>query len=180
MRRVKEWSEAYAPRLREEGEVRYRYDGVPLVKVERTYRLLTPLFGGGVEPRLADPVTVVRGTEVRGQLRFWWRAVRGWQAEGDLKRLFDLEAAIFGSAGEGGLPLWPWRWRCWRREGRPSRTRTSLAKSFLDPYLTSPTLTWPFPCNAPARTPETTPCSKGSASSSASCIPKRFRWERSA
>ncbi|GAA6751473.1 type III-B CRISPR module RAMP protein Cmr1 [Thermus antranikianii] len=102
MRRVKEWSEAYAPRLREEGGVRYRYDGVPLVRVERTYRLLTPLFGGGVEPRLADPVTVVRGTEVRGQLRFWWRAVRGWQAEGDLKRLFDLEAAIFGSAGEGG------------------------------------------------------------------------------
>lgn len=102
MRRVRTFAEEYTPRHRVKEGVRLRHDGVPLVTVERTYRLLTPLFGGGVEPRYADPVTVVRGTEVRGHLRFWWRAVRGWQAQGDLKRLFDLESAIFGSAGEGG------------------------------------------------------------------------------
>lgn len=43
----------------------------------REYELITPLFGGGVTPAEADPVTVVRATEIRGQLRFWWRACRG-------------------------------------------------------------------------------------------------------
>lgn len=102
MRRVRIFVEGYAPRLKERDGVRLRHDRVPLVVLERSYRLLTPLFGGGVEPWFADPVTTVRGTEVRGQLRFWWRAVRGWQAQGDLERLFALESAIFGSAGEGG------------------------------------------------------------------------------
>jgi len=55
-----------------------------------------------VEPREADPVSVVRATEVRGQLRFWWRALRGWQAKGSLEELRNLESALFGSAGEGG------------------------------------------------------------------------------
>jgi CRISPR-associated protein Cmr1 len=55
-----------------------------------------------VEPRKADPVSVVRATEVRGQLRFWWRALRGWQAKGSLEELRNLESALFGSAGEGG------------------------------------------------------------------------------
>lgn len=98
MRRVKEFREEYGPKPLE-GQ---RSDGVKVVRWERTYRLLTPLFGGGVEPRKADPVSAVRATEVRGQLRFWWRAVRGWQARGSLERLWALEAALFGSAGEGG------------------------------------------------------------------------------
>ena len=102
MRRVRAFSTEYLPKHKEEEGVRLRRDGVRMVRMERTYTLLTPLFGGGVEPRYADPVTTVRGTEVRGQLRFWWRAVRGWQAQGSLERLFALEAAIFGSAGEGG------------------------------------------------------------------------------
>jgi len=55
-----------------------------------------------VEPREADPVSVVRATEVRGQLRFWWRALRGWQAKGSLEELQNMESALFGSAGEGG------------------------------------------------------------------------------
>ncbi|WP_457637904.1 type III-B CRISPR module RAMP protein Cmr1 [Oceanithermus sp.] len=62
----------------------------------REYRLVTPLFGGGVEPRYADPITTVRTTEIKGQLRFWWRAVRGWQAEGSLDSLLDLEEKIWG------------------------------------------------------------------------------------
>lgn len=98
MRQVREFPEAYGPR-RLEGQ---RSDGRRIIAWERTYRFLTPLFGGGVEPKRADPVSVVRATEVRGQLRFWWRAVRGWQAGGCLERLWALEAALFGSAGEGG------------------------------------------------------------------------------
>ena len=62
----------------------------------RDYELITPLFGGGVEPQKADPVTVVRATEIRGQLRFWWRATRGGQFNSieDLKRAED---AVWGS-----------------------------------------------------------------------------------
>ena len=39
--------------------------------------LITPMFGGGVEPRVNDPSFPIRATAIRGQLRFWWRATRG-------------------------------------------------------------------------------------------------------
>lgn len=65
---------------------------------KREYCLITPLFGGGVEPEQADPVTVVRGTEVRGQLRFWWRACRGGQFNGDLEKMRKREGEIWGAA----------------------------------------------------------------------------------
>ena len=64
------------------------------------YRLVTPLFGGGVEPRYADPVTTVRASEIKGHLRFWWRALRGWQAGEDLKKLLELEEQIWGGVTE--------------------------------------------------------------------------------
>ena len=53
----------------------------------RRYKVITPLFGGGVDPAKADPVTVVRATEIRGHLRFWWRATRGGQFEGNLDKM---------------------------------------------------------------------------------------------
>lgn len=39
--------------------------------------LITPLFGGGVEAGHADPHLPIRGSSIRGQLQFWWRATRG-------------------------------------------------------------------------------------------------------
>ncbi|GAA6756801.1 type III-B CRISPR module RAMP protein Cmr1 [Thermus thalpophilus] len=99
---MREFREAYGPKRREEEGRLLRRDGVPILVWERTYRLLTPLFGGGVEPREVDPISVVRATEVRGQLRFWWRAIRGWQAGGKLEELWRLESLLFGHAGEGG------------------------------------------------------------------------------
>jgi len=101
-RKDRAFKEGFAPRRKEEEGKLLRQDGVWVLTWERTYRLLTPLFGGGVEPLKPDPLTVVRATEVRGHLRFWWRALRGWQAGGDLQKLRELENAIFGSAGEGG------------------------------------------------------------------------------
>jgi len=83
---------------------------VPEVKVkerpdyvtqEREYELITPLFGGGVEPGEADPVTTIRATEIRGHLRFWWRATRGGQFNGDLEKMKEVEDAIFGAASSG-------------------------------------------------------------------------------
>jgi len=77
------------------------------VRQERHYRLITPLFGGGVEPGVADPVTIIRGTAIRGQLRFWWRATRGGYTGADVALLEDKdlldhmkrrEAEIWGAA----------------------------------------------------------------------------------
>ncbi len=52
--------------------------GVPRGE-ERSYRieLITPLFGGGVDAGENDPTMPIRGTAIRGQLQFWWRATRG-------------------------------------------------------------------------------------------------------
>jgi CRISPR-associated protein Cmr1 len=64
----------------------------------RRYKLITPLFGGGVEAQKADPITIIRGASVRGQLRFWWRATRGGQFGSDLNKMRTRENAIWGSA----------------------------------------------------------------------------------
>jgi CRISPR-associated protein Cmr1 len=64
----------------------------------REYRLITPLFGGGVLPAEADPVTIIRGSEIRGHLRFWWRACRGGQFNNDLQRMKEVEDKIWGAA----------------------------------------------------------------------------------
>ncbi len=71
----------------------------------REYELITPLFGGGVEPGEADPVTVIRGTEVRGHLRFWWRATRGGQFNGDLIEMKKREDEIWGAASTADKPV---------------------------------------------------------------------------
>lgn len=64
----------------------------------RRYRLITPLYGGGAEPQKPDEVTVVRAGEIRGLLRFWWRATRGGQFDGSLAKMRAAEEAIWGSA----------------------------------------------------------------------------------
>lgn len=78
-----------------------------IIRREREYRLITPLFGGGVEPTKADPITTVRVTEIRGQLRFWWRAIRGGQFGSDaqgLQRMKLVENAIWGAPGTSDRP----------------------------------------------------------------------------
>lgn len=63
----------------------------------RKYKLITPLFGGGVSPRENDVSKLIRETSIRGQLRFWWRAMRG---NGDLRKMKESEDASFGSADQ--------------------------------------------------------------------------------
>src|SRR5437660_7116867 len=72
-----------------------------IIEQRRTYELITPLYGGGVTTTEADPVTVVRATEIRGLLRFWWRVMRGGQSEND-PSLKKREDAIWGKAYEKG------------------------------------------------------------------------------
>src|SRR5437588_3495465 len=73
----------------------------------REYQLITPLYGGGVKPTEADPVTVVRVTEIRGHLRFWWRACRGGKFNGNLAGMKKEEDAIWGKAYEKDGPTIP-------------------------------------------------------------------------
>src|SRR5688572_2782128 len=68
------------------------------VKQTREYRIITPLFGGGVRPGEADPVTTVRGSTVRGQLRFWWRAARGGHYGKSLAAMKAAEDLLWGAA----------------------------------------------------------------------------------
>ncbi len=59
----------------------------------RNIRLITPMIGGGVRPLEIDRECPVRPPEIRGQLRYWWRATQ--DAE-DSKELFRREAALWG------------------------------------------------------------------------------------
>lgn len=91
----KEWRDKELPETT-------RKDDQPITQV-REYELITPLFGGGVEPGEADPITVVRASEIRGQLRFWWRATRGGQFGGSLEKMKQAEDALWGSTEQPSL-----------------------------------------------------------------------------
>jgi CRISPR/Cas system CMR-associated protein Cmr1 (group 7 of RAMP superfamily) len=62
-----------------------------------TIDVITPLFGGGVEPGVNDPATLIRSSNIRGHLRFWWRATRGVACK-TVSELRKRESAIWGSA----------------------------------------------------------------------------------
>lgn len=72
----------------------------------RHYKVITPMYGGGVEPGNADPISVVRATEIRGHLRFWWRATRGGDPKfgGKLDKMKTAEDKIWGSSGDKEKP----------------------------------------------------------------------------
>jgi len=76
-----------------------RIPSTTIIKQERKYQLITPLYGGGVTPTESDPITVVRATEVRGHLRFWWRAYHAGKY-GDLASLKEAEDELWGAAAK--------------------------------------------------------------------------------
>lgn len=57
--------------------------------------LITPLFGGGVEVGEPDETLPIRGTSIRGQLQFWWRATQG-AAFAARAELFGRHAEVWG------------------------------------------------------------------------------------
>ncbi|OZG70402.1 type III-B CRISPR module RAMP protein Cmr1 [Hahella sp. CCB-MM4] len=61
--------------------------------------LKTPLYGGGVEAGVVDEEMPVRATEIRGQLRFWWRIACGPDSPEDM---FQQETAIWGGISKKG------------------------------------------------------------------------------
>jgi len=72
--------------------------GPARVSIEVKLRTVTPILGGGAAARALDPDQPIRGSGVRGQLRFWWRALYG-HACSTAAELADREAEIWGEAG---------------------------------------------------------------------------------
>ena len=71
------------------------------VTMIRKYELITPLFGGGVKANEVDVENPIRGTAVRGHLRFWWRATRGGRCNGSLDEMTKREGEIWGTTDQG-------------------------------------------------------------------------------
>ena len=94
--------------------------------IMRSYRLITPLFGGGVGTSENDLSMLIRGTSIRGQLRFWWRACFGGSSfeqntnitpkdkhKALLKLMYERESALWGNAAN-------------KTSGNPSRVRLQV------------------------------------------------------
>lgn len=59
---------------------------------------VTPILGGGVVTRTVDAVDIIRSQTLRGQLRFWWRAVT---ADADSPAaLYRRETALWGGIAD--------------------------------------------------------------------------------
>ncbi len=72
-------------------------------EIELKCKLITPLFGGGVEPGKVDMKMPVRATTVRGHLRFWWRLLHGGSLDStDSTALFKKERALWGGISKQG------------------------------------------------------------------------------
>lgn len=67
------------------------------VLIEATYRLTTPLFCGGADPKVAE----LRLPSFKGVLRFWWRALAWSRCAGDLAQIQQQEDLLFGSTRTG-------------------------------------------------------------------------------
>ena len=84
-------------------------------------RVITPIVGGGVEAMEPDTVDIVRLPEVRGVLRWWWRALYAGEAE-EPDALFQREAALWGGVD---VPAGP--------EKTSYRSRVRLQSRILSP-----------------------------------------------
>lgn len=62
--------------------------------LELSLKLVTPTLGGGVFVRELDAVDTIRTASIRGQLRFWWRAITADVASQD--ELYARETALWG------------------------------------------------------------------------------------
>ena len=71
------------------------YPGESYETLELDIHVVTPMFGGGVEAGVPDPVTLIRPSSIRGHLRFWWRTTCGATLT-DTKELKRREVEIFG------------------------------------------------------------------------------------
>ncbi len=70
-------------------------------------KLITPMFGGGYEPREVDTVNPIRAASIRGHLRFWWRALYGGRHR-NAAELLQAEEKLWGTMetpGQVGITI---------------------------------------------------------------------------
>jgi CRISPR-associated protein Cmr1 len=75
-------------------------------KIEFTMQTVSPMFLNGANSRTPD---ILRAASVRGQVRYWFRAIKG-ASVGSPQRLFEEEAAVFGTTDAGSpvtIRMWP-------------------------------------------------------------------------
>jgi CRISPR-associated protein Cmr1 len=72
-----------------------------VTEVSHTFKVITPIFGGGPVSKESDPVTPIRTAGLKGQFRFWWRAARAGGK--DLQKLREEEARLWGGPNEEGV-----------------------------------------------------------------------------
>ncbi len=58
-------------------------------------KVVTPIFGGGVEAAKSDPEDVIRASTIRGHVRFWWRALYASNYD-SIEEMYNDEAKIWG------------------------------------------------------------------------------------
>jgi CRISPR-associated protein Cmr1 len=74
---------------------------MPYAEQQYELKLLTPMFGGGVETRTIDDSFPIRPTSIRGQLQFWWRATIGARYSTS-QELREAQSALWGGIGGDG------------------------------------------------------------------------------
>jgi CRISPR-associated protein Cmr1 len=74
--------------------------GPALSNLSLSLRTITPLLGGGAVTRRVEREGKVRVSGIRGQLRFWWRALHAHEHDAP-SELARHEAALWGSMGRG-------------------------------------------------------------------------------
>ncbi|GIL14461.1 MAG: hypothetical protein BroJett038_31810 [Chloroflexota bacterium] len=67
-----------------------------MAQLEFKLRVVSPMFLNGADTRQPE----MRAASVRGQLRYWLRAILGAQTD-DLNWIWERESAVFGSTGRG-------------------------------------------------------------------------------
>jgi CRISPR-associated protein Cmr1 len=73
----------------------------PTVLADLRLKVVTPMFGGGVNPGEVDADRPIRAAAIRGHLRFWWRACNA-AAMPTAEALHASERALWGSAAKKG------------------------------------------------------------------------------
>ena len=69
-----------------------------MTRIDASYQVVTPMFCGGASPGKSAEL---RLPSFKGVLRFWWRALAWERLEGDLQRIWEDEASLFGSSDTG-------------------------------------------------------------------------------
>ena len=72
--------------------------------MELPLEVVTPILGGGTRMRSVDVFDPIRGASIRGQLRFWWRALLD-EVPSTLDALVKKEEALFGGVSGSDGPM---------------------------------------------------------------------------